>query len=97
MTNDMALTQEFHVVRAHLLHYESLLEDFRKTVVFVEDTPFPGLDDNSLFPVGDKEKSLGVIQRECGSLLTEIQRLEESRGMQEKRLKNVMNLASPCD
>ncbi|PPQ76008.1 hypothetical protein CVT24_006539, partial [Panaeolus cyanescens] len=36
---DMRLTQELHVVRAHLLHYESMLEGFRKAVVFVLRSP----------------------------------------------------------
>ncbi|KAE9402242.1 hypothetical protein BT96DRAFT_918423 [Gymnopus androsaceus JB14] len=37
------LTHQLHVVRAHLLHYESLLDDFRKTVEFVQNTHHPGL------------------------------------------------------
>lgn len=32
-TNDMSLTQSLHIIRAHLLHYASLLEDFKKSVV----------------------------------------------------------------
>src|SRR5882762_1319268 len=38
-TNESSLTQELHVIRAHLLHYTNLLEDFRKSVQFIKDTP----------------------------------------------------------
>lgn len=41
--NTQRLTHQLHVVRAHLLHYEGLLDDFRKTVEFVLRTPHPGL------------------------------------------------------
>ncbi|KAJ4474023.1 hypothetical protein C8J55DRAFT_518737 [Lentinula edodes] len=37
------LTHQLHVIRAHLLHYESLLDDFRKTVEFFLKTVNPGL------------------------------------------------------
>lgn len=39
------MTHQLHVVRAHLLHYESLLDDFRKTVDFLHKTRNPGLDE----------------------------------------------------
>ncbi|KAF5391130.1 hypothetical protein D9757_003021 [Collybiopsis confluens] len=39
----LILTHQLHVVRAHLLNYESLLEDFRKTVDFLLKTVNPGL------------------------------------------------------
>lgn len=87
-TNESALTQELHVIRAHLLHYTSLLEDFRKSVLFIKDTPNPATDPE----VAASEKEL--LSRECDTLLSEIARLEMVRGMQNKRLKNVMNLVS---
>lgn len=40
----------------------------------------------------EKEYSHELLKRECDTLLSEIERLEMSRGMQNKRLKNVMNL-----
>jgi len=92
------MTQELHVVRAHLLHYESLLQDFKKAVLFVLETPNPSLgelvpnDGNS----GEAEKLLrlseSLMKRECATLLHEVKRLERSREMQNKRLKNVMDL-----
>ncbi|KAF7377803.1 hypothetical protein MSAN_00203700 [Mycena sanguinolenta] len=87
----MTLTQQLHVVRAHLLHYASLLEDFRRTVVFCAQTPNPMLehasDTDTIPAVKDRMRS------ESQNLLDEIERLEQSRKMQEKRLKNVMDLA----
>ncbi|KAJ7916226.1 hypothetical protein B0H13DRAFT_2450845 [Mycena leptocephala] len=65
------LTQQLHVVRAHLLHYASLLETFAKTITYVKD----------------------LMRKESAHLLNEIARLEQSRSMQDNRLKNVMNLA----
>jgi hypothetical protein len=43
----------------------------------------------------EKEASRDLLNRECDTLLSEISRLEMSRDMQNKRLKNVMNLVSP--
>ncbi|KAJ7176479.1 hypothetical protein C8R46DRAFT_889831 [Mycena filopes] len=93
-TTDMTLTQQLHVVRAHLLHYASLLEDFRKSVVFVAETPNPMLDHIS--ETNSQETITFVkdlMRRESTNLLNEIARLEQSRSMQDNRLKNVMNLA----
>ncbi|KAF9037772.1 hypothetical protein BJ165DRAFT_1416932 [Panaeolus papilionaceus] len=85
----MNLTKELHVIRAHHLHYSSLLEDFKKTVVFIRDTKNPAMKN---VPPEDKEFSRQIMNRECANLLSEIERLENSRRMQDKRLKNVMNL-----
>lgn len=87
----MNLTKELHVIRAHHLHYSSLLEDFKKTVVFIRDTKNPAMKN---VPPEDKEFSRQIMNRECANLLSEIERLENSRRMQDKRLKNVMNLVS---
>ncbi|KAK7052405.1 hypothetical protein R3P38DRAFT_3306138 [Favolaschia claudopus] len=91
---DMTLTQQLHVVRAHLLHYSSLLEDFRKTVVFIANTPNPMLE----HPRADVSPETiplvkDLMRRESNNLLNEIARLEQNRNMQDKRLKNVMDLA----
>jgi len=96
-TNDIQLTQELHVIRAHILHYGSLLKDFRKTVLFVLETPNPSTE-----PLADsefdaeqqaaRERSAVMMNRECGTLLSQIERLEKSIGMHDMRLKNVMDL-----
>ncbi|KAF8181582.1 hypothetical protein BJ912DRAFT_979394 [Pholiota molesta] len=92
-TNDAQLTEELHAVRAHLMYFEALLEDFRKTVQFVQDTPA-----QSLLPrEGEEEteeqlRSKETMKRECGNMLTEIARLERSRDLQDQRVKNVMDL-----
>uniref|UniRef100_A0A0W0F0A0 Uncharacterized protein n=1 Tax=Moniliophthora roreri TaxID=221103 RepID=A0A0W0F0A0_MONRR len=37
------LTHQLHVLRAHLLHYQGLLNDFRKSVMFLRKTANPAL------------------------------------------------------
>lgn len=88
-TTQMDLTEELHIIRAHHLHYSSLLEDFRKTVEFVCETANPALDD---LPEADREWNSKIMARETTTILSEISRLEKGRKMQDRRLKNVMNL-----
>ncbi|KAL4068577.1 hypothetical protein V8B97DRAFT_848741 [Scleroderma yunnanense] len=47
-TNDIVLTRELHKVQAHLLHYQQLLQDFRKSVIFVKDTPNPAMESRKM-------------------------------------------------
>ena len=47
----------------------------------------------------ERKMSEKLLARECNNLLNEIKRLESELGMQERRLKDVMNLVSyihPC-
>ncbi|KAH6910723.1 hypothetical protein BKA70DRAFT_1271341 [Coprinopsis sp. MPI-PUGE-AT-0042] len=88
-TTQMNLTEELHIIRAHHLHYSSLLEDFRKTVEFIRDTVNPALDD---LPESEQEWNRKIMDRETTTILSEISRLEKGRKMQDRRLKNVMNL-----
>ncbi|KAF9260451.1 hypothetical protein L218DRAFT_962611 [Marasmius fiardii PR-910] len=88
-TSDMTMTRRLHVIRAHLLHYSSLLEDFRKAVVFILGTANPAMDAE---PEDIRQFSRRLLERECNLLLNEIDRLEMGRRMQDKRLKNVMHL-----
>lgn len=85
----MELTQELHVIRAHQLHYSSLLEDFRKTVEFIRDTTNPAMDS---LPKAMRNRSRELMKRECSNLMNEITRLDTSRKIVDKQLKNVMNL-----
>ncbi|KAF8153212.1 hypothetical protein B0H34DRAFT_820059 [Crassisporium funariophilum] len=88
-TSEMPLTQELHVIRAHHLHYSSLLDDFTRHVEFIRDTRNPalaGLSD------AERDYSKAIMDRECGTLLSEIKRLNSDLYMQERRLKNVMGL-----
>ena len=94
-TSDMQLSRELHVIRAHLLHYETLLKDFTKTIDFVRSTPNPSLEAASEHDAemdGMRRRSHVILERECGNMLTEIARLERSRNMQDARVKNVMDL-----
>ncbi|KAJ7481617.1 hypothetical protein FB451DRAFT_1236610 [Mycena latifolia] len=88
-TSNLLLTRELHIIRAHHLHYSALLEDFRKAVDFVRETPNPAMD---ACPEEERVFSRNLLERECKNLLGEINRLEMGRRMQDKRLKNVMNL-----
>ncbi|KAG5637342.1 hypothetical protein H0H81_004898 [Sphagnurus paluster] len=92
ITNDIALTQELHVIQAHLVHYASLLEEFRKSVVFVRDTPYPALADPERYTDEKRQASEAALSKECSKLLDEIARLESARRMQGRRLKNIMDL-----
>ncbi|KAJ3573123.1 hypothetical protein NP233_g2634 [Leucocoprinus birnbaumii] len=88
LTNDVYQTRELHVIRASLLHYTSLLEDFKKAVAFVENTPSPTVLDHP-----ERQRSTAIMDRECKVLLSEIERLEMFRKMQDMRLENLVNLA----
>lgn len=88
LTNDIYQTRELHIIRASLLHYTSLLEDFKKAVLFVQNTPSPTVQDHP-----ERERSATIMDRECKVLLSEIERLEMFRKMQDMRLENLVNLA----
>ncbi|KAF8194202.1 hypothetical protein BJ912DRAFT_901347, partial [Pholiota molesta] len=88
-TSEMILTQQLHLIRAHHLHYASLLDDFRETVRFIRDTANPALD--ALSP-DERAWNAETMQRECANLLREVARLESDRAMQEWRVKNVLDL-----
>ncbi|KJA17687.1 hypothetical protein HYPSUDRAFT_46166 [Hypholoma sublateritium FD-334 SS-4] len=95
-TSDIKLSRELHVIRAHLLHYETLLKDFTKTIDFVCSTPNPSLEPTSEDDAKMEDmrrRSQAMLERECGNMLTEIARLERSRNMQDARVKNVMDLS----
>lgn len=92
LTSNIKLTRKLHIIQAHLLHYQSLLQDFQKSVNFLQNTPNPAMDSDTYSPVERKE-SIDLMAKECANLLSEIGRLENMRCMQSSRLKNVMELA----
>ncbi|KAG2130870.1 hypothetical protein DEU56DRAFT_954249 [Suillus clintonianus] len=85
LTNDSHLTTELHSIQAQLLHYASLLEDFRKSVTFVRNTPSPVLESRE-FTDHTRRDTNKLMRKECDNLLSEIERL----GFQ---LKNITDLA----
>jgi hypothetical protein len=91
-TNDIRMTRELHVIRAHLLHYDSLLVDFRKSVDFVLETRNPALEENA----DDTQKEREILEREGQNLLSEIQRLRTTASNQDMRLRNVIDLVCIC-
>ena len=90
-TAEMPITQELHVIRAHHLHYISLLDHYTKHINFIKTTPNPAMDG---LCEEERERSAKLLKRECEYLLNEIQRLNDELSTQEKRLKNVMDLVS---
>ncbi|KAF8841997.1 hypothetical protein BDN67DRAFT_431054 [Paxillus ammoniavirescens] len=91
-TNNLNHTRELHKLQAHLLYYQQLLQDFRKSVVFVHHTPNPAMDAKF---VTDQERktTMDLMKKEADNLTSEIDRLEGQRETQSARLKNVMGLA----
>ena len=92
-TAEMPITQELHVIRAHHLHYVSLLDHYTKHVNFIKNTPNPAMDSDRISEE-DRIRSAKLLKRECGYLLDEIERLDNELSTQERRLKNVMDLVS---
>ncbi|KAH6910724.1 hypothetical protein BKA70DRAFT_1463926 [Coprinopsis sp. MPI-PUGE-AT-0042] len=90
-TAHMKLTQELHVIRAHHLHYSSLLDEFIKNIEFIEETENPFMTVKN-FSVDIVDENRILIKRECKTLKQEVKRLKADLHMQERRLKNVMNL-----
>lgn len=86
---EASVKQEHDVIQAYILHYASLLDDFRKAVVFVLNSPNPALNDPARYSAEARERSHGLMRTECEYLLKEIERLEKSRAMQDERLKNL--------
>jgi hypothetical protein len=74
LTNDGHLTAELHTIQAQLLHYASLLEDFRKSVTFVKNTPSPVLESRE-FSEQERRDTNKLMRKECENLLSEIERL----------------------
>ena len=90
-TAEMPLTQELHVIRAHHLHYLSLLEHYQKHITFIKKTPNPAMQ---AINEAERKASQHLLNRECDNLMDEIKRLISELSMQERRLKNVMALVS---
>ena len=90
-TKNVLVARELHIIRAHLLHYGSLLTDFRKSVQFIFDTRHPAIVS---YPEEIQKGELELLQRECDTLLSEIERLEQFRHMQDKRMQNAIDLVS---
>lgn len=93
-THNIDFTQELHKIRAHLLYYISLLEDFRNSIKFIRSTPNPVMEFRS--EEEETKRSQNMLLKECDNLLTEIDRLELNRKMEDERLKNVMDLVRLC-
>jgi len=84
------INQDLHIIQAHQLYYTSLLDDVRKTVEFIRKHKNPTMDSEKL--ASEKELNDVFLECECDHLILEVDRLTKDLGMQQSRLKNVMNL-----
>ncbi|KAG2138016.1 hypothetical protein DEU56DRAFT_945835 [Suillus clintonianus] len=91
-TNKITLTRKLYIIQTHLLQYQSLLQDYHKSVDFLQKTPNPAMESDDYSPA-ERKDSVELMNRECANLLSEIGRLENGRSMQSSRLKNVMDLS----
>ncbi|KAF8516424.1 hypothetical protein BU17DRAFT_50843 [Hysterangium stoloniferum] len=87
---DVSFTEKLYHIRAYLLHYASLLEDFKKSVEFILVTPNPAMD--APVHADNREFSGSILERECKILLSQIERLSQSRTFWGERLANLMQL-----
>jgi hypothetical protein len=73
-TNSMRLVRQLHKIQANLLHYASLLANFRKSLRFLRKTPNPAM---AHCKRDIREKSAKALDTECISLMSEIDRLDD--------------------
>ncbi|KAG9311757.1 hypothetical protein JVU11DRAFT_8000 [Chiua virens] len=66
--NNIKLTRELHKLRAHILHYEQLLQDFRRSVEFVRDTPNPAMNAPWISET-KREASAKLLRTEANNLI----------------------------
>jgi cytidylate kinase len=85
-------THELRILQAHLLHYQSLLHNFKISVTFIEETPNPAME-SEVFTQEQRVTSKELMKKECKNLLSQIDLLERRREMLTNRLKNVLDLA----
>ncbi|RXW17666.1 hypothetical protein EST38_g8185 [Candolleomyces aberdarensis] len=88
-TAQMLVSGELPRIRAHHLHYSSLLDHFIKAVDFVQQTPTPFMTPSNFDQALLDENAL-LMTRECRNLRNEIERLKAMLYQQEQRLKNLM-------
>ncbi|OJA16736.1 hypothetical protein AZE42_07558 [Rhizopogon vesiculosus] len=80
-----------YTLQALLLHYESLLHDYQISVSFIEKTPNPAMHCEGIYEE-QRKASNELMKKECGNLLSEIDRLEKRRMMLHDRLKNLLDI-----
>lgn len=86
-TNEIGLTRELHKVEAHLLHYKQLLQDFKKSVIFVNDTSNPATELEKMSGPETKEwESKTEQERKMAA-----QELEDSKNLMDKESHNLLS------
>jgi len=90
--SDIELTRQLHVLQGHLLHYESLLHNFRVSVCFIQETPNPAMESEA-FTKTERTACKKIMEQESKNLLSEIDHLDRRRRRLGSRVKNVLDLA----
>ncbi|KAJ2919747.1 hypothetical protein MD484_g751, partial [Candolleomyces efflorescens] len=88
-TAHMLVSGELPRIRAHLLHYSSLLDHFIKAVDFIQETPTPFMTPSN-FDQALLDENTSLMTRECKNLRYEIGRLKAMLYQQAQRIKNLM-------
>lgn len=102
-TSEMSLTQELHVLRAHNLHYSSLLQNLRQTLEFISESAHPTPESWIYNYSGDDDRGIqrqlreirpkvATVQRECSNILKSVRRLEMAQEMHNHRLQNIIDM-----
>ncbi|KZV83553.1 hypothetical protein EXIGLDRAFT_728203 [Exidia glandulosa HHB12029] len=85
---EIEITHELHGIRSALLLYHRRLKDFHNSVDFILKHPNPAFAGDS----PDMLKSQGLMTRECEYLLSEVERLQDTRDMCQQRVDNTVEL-----
>ncbi|KAG6836425.1 hypothetical protein H0H93_008067 [Arthromyces matolae] len=89
-SSNLYLLEELHVIHVRHLQYTPLLEDLRKTITFLINTPNPALD---ALPESEKVSNRELLAKECNTLIYKVSRLETSLKILDEDVKNTSNLA----
>ncbi|KZV92283.1 hypothetical protein EXIGLDRAFT_718560 [Exidia glandulosa HHB12029] len=85
---DMNLAPQLHAVRAHLLHYDELLEEFEMSLAFLGEVGISQHETDETTAAAAKK----LLKKELSTLSLQVARLRRQRNMQDSRLNNVMKL-----
>lgn len=89
---DVELSPQLHAIRAHLLYYDGLLEEFQKSLDFIGEVGVTGRETEGLEAAATRKLGQELLKKELRTLGNEVDRLRRQRNMQDSRLSNVMKL-----
>ena len=83
--DEVDLSPQLHAIRAHLLYYDDLLQEFLKGLEFIQRVGVKNEDD----PASDAKN---LLNTEVQTLSNDVERLRRQCSMQDSRLDNAINL-----